>query len=68
MNMFDKDQIRQLRLDLGMTAQQFADRLGVHVDTVWKWERGVRHPIYSMMVELNKLKESKLSKRSKQPA
>jgi DNA-binding transcriptional regulator YiaG len=47
--------IRKTRLALGLTAAQFAKRIGVSEDCVWKWERGVRHPTYRKMIELNEL-------------
>lgn len=55
MLMLTPSEIRQLRLNLGMTAQKFAATLKVHIDTVFKWERGDRHPTYQKMIELNKL-------------
>jgi DNA-binding transcriptional regulator YiaG len=47
--------IRNIRLTLGLTAAQFAKRLGVSEDCVWRWERGNRHPTYKKMEELNRL-------------
>jgi DNA-binding transcriptional regulator YiaG len=55
MEMMTPKQIRELRLLLGMTGAAFAERLNVAEDTVWKWERGVRHPKYRHMEEMNKL-------------
>ena len=34
------DQIKELRLRLKMTQDQFADEIGVHTMTVSRWERG----------------------------
>ena len=41
---YDKDQIRQIRMDAQMTQHVFADYLGVSVKTVEAWERGRTHP------------------------
>lgn len=37
------DVIRTKRLELGMTQEQVATRLGVSTPAVNKWERGVSH-------------------------
>ena len=36
------EQVKRVRLTLGLTVQQMADKLGVHRDTYSKWERGVQ--------------------------
>ena len=41
---YDKEQIRQIRMDAQMTQHVFADYLGVSVKTVEAWERGRTHP------------------------
>ena len=41
---YDKEQIRQIRLNAQMTQHVFADYLGVSVKTVEAWERGRTHP------------------------
>lgn len=38
------DRIRALRLHLGLTRREMGDWLGVHHDTVWKWETRGRRP------------------------
>lgn len=55
MQMLSPNDIKQIRVSNGLTAQEFADKLGVHIDTVFKWERGSRHPQYEMQVKLNSL-------------
>ena len=55
MVMMTADAIRTLRLALGMTPKDFAERLGVSLSTVCLWEQGKRHPHYKMMVALNEL-------------
>ena len=37
-------QIRQLRLRLGLTQREFALRVGVRSNTVWRWEAGQSQP------------------------
>lgn len=39
-----RDRIKILRLDVGMTQQEFAHRLGVALSTLTKWERGSFNP------------------------
>ncbi len=41
---YDKDQIREIRMNAQMTQHVFADYLGVSVKTVEAWERGRTHP------------------------
>ena len=41
---FDKEQIRQIRMNAQMTQHVLADYLGVSVKTVEAWERGRTHP------------------------
>jgi DNA-binding transcriptional regulator YiaG len=64
MNMLTPSDIKKVRRDLGLTAQAFADRLNIHISTVFKWESGERHPTYGKMVEINKLAQQS----KKQPA
>lgn len=37
-------EIKQLRLDLGLTQQALAEQVGVAVTTVHRWEAGKRRP------------------------
>ncbi len=41
---FNKDQIREIRMQAQMTQSVFANCLGVSVKTVEAWERGRTHP------------------------
>lgn len=41
---YDKDQIREIRMNAQMTQHVFADYLGVSVKTIEAWERGRTHP------------------------
>lgn len=52
-------EIRDLRGSLGMTQQQFADRLGCHRDTVQDWENG-RRPGAKHEWRLQQLKKASL--------
>ena len=40
----DKEKIKQLRLSLGMTQEQFAVALGCTTSTVVRWESGKSSP------------------------
>ena len=42
--MIQKDDVVRLRTRLGLSQEKFAEKLGVHVSTVGKWERGLRKP------------------------
>lgn len=55
MVMLTPTQIRELRLAMGLRAPEFAELFGVCEDTIWRWERGERHPLYKKMVKLNEL-------------
>ena len=55
MVMLEPKQIRELRLALGYKAPDFAELMGVSEDTIWRWERGDRHPTYKKMVKLSEL-------------
>lgn len=39
-----KEEIKALRVKLGLTQQEFANRLGLKVDTIRSWEYGYRKP------------------------
>lgn len=41
---FTPERVKGIRIRLGMTQQDFADKLGVHSNTVNLWEKGVTHP------------------------
>lgn len=41
---FNKNQIREIRMNAQMTQHVFAEYLGVSVKTVEAWERGRTHP------------------------
>lgn len=54
--MWTSQNIRELRLKLGMSYFQFATKLGVSVPTVEMWEHGVTVPPFHQ-AKLNNLKE-----------
>ena len=58
MVMLSPKDIRELRLALDLTGGELAQKIGVTEDTVWRWERGDRHPTYKRMVQLNQLREA----------
>jgi putative transcriptional regulator len=39
------DKIKQLRKQLGLTQTQFAGKIGVHLQTISRWERGETAPL-----------------------
>ena len=43
-NLMSPEEILGLRLRLGLTQAQLAERLGASLDTVRSWETGRRHP------------------------
>ena len=38
---FDKDEIRQIRLKLGLSQPEMASLLGISIDTLRRWEQGI---------------------------
>ncbi len=53
MVMLTAEQIRSLRLKMGVTITRFAADLGVTEHAVRRWEKGERHPKWSIMAKLN---------------
>ncbi len=41
---FDPSSINQIRLELGCSQRESADKIGVPHVTVYRWERGISHP------------------------
>jgi transcriptional regulator with XRE-family HTH domain len=62
MVMLTPQDIRGLRLAMGLTGAEFAQRVGVSEDTIWRWEKGNRHPNYKRMEKLNELREAHIKK------
>lgn len=67
MVMLSPKEIRDLRNALGLTCPELAEKVGVCEDTIWKWERGDRHPNYKRMQKLNELRDDFI-RRTLQPA
>lgn len=44
--------LKQLRAAARMTQRELADRAGVHIDTVAKWEAGGREPLLTQLAAL----------------
>jgi DNA-binding transcriptional regulator YiaG len=53
--MITSQQIKALRIGLGLTPTQFAAAVGVTENAVRRWEIGDRHPRWENLVELEKL-------------
>ncbi len=49
------EEIKWLRKSLTLTQKQFAEKLGVHVVTIIRWESGSFRPSKMAMVALNNL-------------
>ena len=59
--MEQKDILKQMRKEAGMTQNQFADYFGIPYRTLQDWERGVRHmPDYLLRLIAYKMKMEKL--------
>jgi len=54
----NKESIKMTRYELDLTQQEFADRLGVSLHTVRKWEQGTYIPVGRNMHKLKKLSDS----------
>ena len=62
-------EVKRIRKALGLTQRQFAERVGVHVVTVAKWEtdaQGIRGPAVRLMRLLGATRETKPSPRKLQ--
>lgn len=46
------ERLKSLRKAAGITQQELADNLGVHLQTVSKWERGISEPDFSLLGDL----------------
>ena len=61
--MIQKDDVVRLRTRLGLSQEKFAEKLGVDVSTVGRWERGLRKPHGQSLRDLEWL--TKLPRRTK---
>ena len=52
---WNKDKIKSLRKGLGLTQQQFAEKLGVSQRAVRYWEKGKRAPSSEIKTKLDDL-------------
>lgn len=50
--LFRPDQIKELREGLGLTQQEFADRIGVAKQSVSSWENGVAEPSITSLLRI----------------
>ena len=47
--------LRNTRLDAGLTAEQVAQKIGVHPNSLLMWERGETEPLGESLIGLSKL-------------
>lgn len=47
------ERLKSLRKAAGITQQELADKLNVHLQTVSKWERGISEPDFSLLGEIS---------------
>lgn len=47
--------LRNARLEAGLTAEQVAQKLGVHPNSLLMWERGETEPMGQSLLNLSKL-------------
>ena len=65
--MEDKDRLKAMRKECGMTQKEFAEYFGIPVRTLQDWERGVRHmPSYLLRLLVYKLEMEKLIKKNQE--
>jgi transcriptional regulator with XRE-family HTH domain len=50
----DKNELKNIRESLGFTLEQFAQKLGVSFQTVWRWESGKCKPSPLAMDKIRK--------------
>lgn len=59
--MQDKDILKAMRKEAGMTQKDFAGYFGIPIRTVEDWERGIRHmPDYVLRLFIYKMEMEKL--------
>ncbi len=58
---YQKDEIRSIRMNAGMTQVVFADYMGVSTKTVEAWEKGTNHPTGSACRLLSLLESDKVT-------
>lgn len=53
-----KEEIKEIRLAMGLTQEEFARKLGTVVATVSRWERGISSPLHIFKNKLKYLKKN----------
>ena len=53
MKSWTPDIVKDLRIKLGLTQKEFAERIGVHAITIIRWEKGVStpHPVWIAKIQ-----------------
>lgn len=52
----EKEEIKQIRTELGLTQKELANKLGVTHISVWKWEKGRARPHKTFVNKILELK------------
>ena len=60
-----KEQIKAIRVSLGMTQEEFAESLGVKQAAVSHWEQGLRRPSGSAELLIKQLQKRPFQRKSK---
>jgi HSP20 family protein len=55
--------IREVRGHLGLSQERFAQRLGVSLQTVWRWENGLTRPLPIIGLKLDELQREAMAAR-----
>jgi DNA-binding transcriptional regulator YiaG len=53
----ESNEIKKLRIDLGITQKELAEKIGVTIHAVQKWEQGQRSPGGSSVLLMQNLKK-----------
>lgn len=51
----NKEELKQIRKELGLSQQDFAVRLGVGIATISRWEHGINCPSKLAMEQIKKI-------------
>lgn len=52
-----KKRVKELRNHTGLTLEDFGRKIGVRMNTVWKWESGYHYPSYLARRRIEELED-----------